>query len=264
MFRLLSTALFGSTVLLGTAARADLPEVAFGPTFDALCAEIRTATSCDECTCSPLTSTIGPDSAEVPYAVLVKVESKAGAAEPIKTRFTVALGSKTGLKHAGVIHETDSTTENTTYIDVELKRGQTFDDTCLKCDHEGVGLVHIFDLALKSTRMYQDESYQMHEEKGELGALLTCFGSPMACYGTPLSMSLVTDQPPMAPGDKGKKGVKMSWARTWKIGGHNKMQVVLGKLTGNAASAAKDVVDTAPREFHFGEIPGRAGTVKAK
>lgn len=263
MIRPLSTALLGSTLLLAASARADLPEVAFGPSFEKLCGELRAATSCDECACSALTSSIGPDSAEVPYAVLVKLESKPGS-DPVKTRFAVAVGNKDGLKHAGVIHETTSTTENTTYIDVEVKKMQTFDDTCLKCDHEGVGLVHLFDLGLKSIRMYQDESYQMFEEKTEVGALLTCFGSPMACYGTPLSMSVVTDEPPMAPGDKGKKGVKVTWSRTWKIGGKNKMQVVLGPLTGNGAKTAKGIIDTDPNEFHFGEIPTRTHSVKAK
>lgn len=263
MLRPLSAALLSPILFIGMAARADLPEVAFGPSFDKLCGEIRAATSCDDCACSPLTSSIGPDSADVPYAVLVKLESKPGS-DPVKTRFTVAVGNKDGLKHAGVIHETDSTGENTTYVDVEVKKMQTFDDTCLRCDHEGVGLVHIFDLVLKSNRMYQDEGYQMHDEKGELGVLLTCFGTPMACYGTPLSMSLVTDQPPMAPGDKGKKGVKVTWSRTWKIGGRNKMQVVLGPLTGNGAKTAKGIIDTDPNDFHFGEIPTRTHSVKAK
>ena len=124
--------------------------------------------------------------------------------------------------------------------------------------------MHLFDLNLKSTRAYQDESYQMFEERNELGALLTCFGAPMVCYGTPLALSTVTDQPPMAPGDKGKKGKKESWSRTWKIGGRNKMQVVLGPITGNAAKAAKAVMDTDPKEFHFGEVPSRAHTVRAK
>lgn len=263
MIRPLSFALVGSALFLTASARADLPEVAFGPSFDKLCGELRAATSCDECACSPVTSSIGPETADVPYAVLVKLESKPGA-EPVKTRFAVAVGNKDGLKHAGVIHETDSTAENTTYIDVEVKKMQTFDDTCLKCDHEGVGLVHIFDLALKSTRMYQDESYQMFEERGEYGVLMTCFGSPMACYGTALSMSLVTDEPPMAPGDKGKKGKKVTWSRTWKIGGKNKMQVVLGPLTGNGSSTVKGTIDTDPNEFHFGEIPTRTHSVKAK
>lgn len=251
------------TFLCVAPVRADLPEVAFGAPFEQFCAEARTATTCEDCVCSAVTSTIGPETAAVPYAVLVKLESKPGT-DPFKVRYAMGVGDKNGLKFAGVVHETESSTESTTYIEVEVKKGGTFDDTCLTCDHQGVGLVHLFDLVLKSSRMYQDETHQMYDERVELGALLTCFGTPTVCYGTPLGMSMVTDQPPMAPGDKGKKGKKETWSRTWKIGGHNKMQVVLGNLTGNAASAAKKFVDQDPREFHFGEIPTRQNSVRAK
>jgi len=263
MLRLLSATLLAPTLFFGVSARADLPEVAFGPTFDALCGEIRAAAACEDCTCSPVTASFGPDTATTPYLVVVKAESKPGT-EPVKTRFTLAAGDKNGLKHVGVIHQTDSTSENTTYVDIEVKKSQTFDDTCLKCDHEGVGQVHLLDVVLKSSRMYQDEDYLMNDEKTELNVLISCFGAPTACYGTGLGMSVVTDILPAAPGDKGKKGVKISSSRTWKMGGRNKMQVVLGPLTGNGAKAAKDALDTDSREFHFAELPTRKATAKVQ
>ena len=252
-----------STFLLVGPARADLPEVAFGPIFERLCADIRTKTSCDDCECTPLTSSIDANHDTSPYAILVRLTSKPGA-EVYKERFHLAVGSRTALKDVGAILHTEGSDGNTPAVDVDVHKTDTFDDTCLRCDHEGVGLVHIFDVTLKQSRTGQDEQHDLTEKRSEARALLTCFGAPMECYGMPLGVSKQTDRLSTSPGDKGKKGKKESWSRTWKIGGHNKMQIVFGAPTGNAAKDAKLLFDTESRELHFGEIPHRPTSIRVR
>jgi hypothetical protein len=244
-------------------ARADLPEVAFGPSFDAVCAELKNASDCEDCSCTARTASFA-DSTETPYAVLVELKSPDGAT-PFKYRYAIAAGSSAGLKPAGFIYRREFSGDEAGQCEVEFRKTQSFDDTCLKCDHEGVGPVHIFDLIMKTTRSYQEEdSIQMYDEVVEVGGLVTCFGSPVACYSTPLSMSTVVNEPPMAPGDKGKKGRKKSWSRTWKIGGRDKMEIVLGALQGNAAKDVESFIDEAPRAFNFGDIPTRKSSTRAE
>jgi hypothetical protein len=264
--RLALAAVLGASLMLSAPARADLPEVAFGPVFEALCDDLRKSSDCAGCVCNPITSSSPTDNnnPEIAHGILVKLESKPDS-DPFKTRFFVAIGSDKKLRNAGLIHKADATSEFPVYPELEWKKVEQFNDQCLACDHENVGLVHIFDLVIKDVTMFQNEIYESFEKHTTLNLLLTCFGAPEAtCYSTPLGMSERTDRMSMAPGDKGKKGKTESWSRTWKIGGRNKMQVVLGPLTGNLAGAMKKAgLEKDRNEFHFGDIPTRAFTGKA-
>lgn len=268
MPRHLLTLLPAVMALLSSSARADLPEVAFGPVFDALCSDLKASSECSDCTCTPITQS-SPDASllgrqpALAHAILVKLENTPVGDTPHRLRYFVALGSDQKLFNGGELERVDSTSESAVYTTLEVEKAIQFDDTCLRCDHEGVGLVHIFDVTLARTSLSTEDGATW-ETQAKTRLLVTCFGQDDAmCYATPLGMTQQKNRPSMDPADKGERGKLESFARGWKIGGRDKMQIVLTPWSGNLAKSLADTsYVTEPREFHFGDVPGRASTMK--
>lgn len=249
--------------LLAPAARADLPEAAFGPVFERFCDDLKKVADCSDCTCSPITSssasrdTLGADP-DFAHAILVKLETPAGVS-PGKVRFHLAIGSDSRLTNGGEFFRGDFTDEAPRYVDIEVKKAEQVLDVCLKCDHENAGLVHLFDVVLKSNQASQSEDYAFWEEHEHISVLLTCMKETQPnCFGTLLGSSSQRIRPPMAPGDKGEKGKKETTSRTWKLGGRNKLQIVLSPFTGHKAKDINAMVKSEPSSFNFMDLPQRA------
>lgn len=262
-----------AALIIAAPARADLPEVAFGPVFEQLCDDLRKASDCTDCRCQPVTSTpldgvpadADPDLA---HAFIVKLESpppEVGPGEPFthKVRFHLAVGSDRRLEPAGLLLGRDSTPENIAYLDVELRRLTRFHDLCLKCDHENAGLVHLLHVTLKEQRLEDRENFEVWELNHDRDVLVACYKKEsLDCFSTPLGETKQENRQPQAPGDKGVKGRKQSWSRTWKIGGRNQMEVVLGPVKGNLAKEAKAALGDDASTFNFTDLPIRKSATK--
>jgi|GEM_PF-3102152 len=262
-------AVFASTIALATTAHAELPSGVSKDAFATACGELKAAAACDECECEVVTTTDGPTidretQPVIAYAMVVKVSTPAAAVTPGRTapfisRLYMVVGSASELHNAGLLVNGDSAGGDVVYLELNKVKPSQFNDVCLVCDHENAGLVHVFDLTIEKTAIAEREDYEHWKTVEEMHELVTCFGpAGPQCFATPLGGSTITQREPQAPGDKPKPGKKSSWKRSWKIGGHNKMQVVLGPISGNlAAKTKKDAIGTDGNAFNFTDLPGR-------
>jgi len=250
-------------------ARADLPPVVFSDAFKALCTELRAAADCADCGCDAMTSTsadgIAPGTQpDFAYAVIVRLQSPSDKVTPestatFKTRFFIAYGSDAGLKNGGLLHSGDATNDAVSFTDIDVKKSFQFSDICLSCDHQNAGLVHLFDVVLKHTRIDERDNYERWETTTDEHMLVACYRrDDNMCFATRLGVTEQTSRQPQAPGDRPKPGKKQSWSRSWKIGGRAKMQLVLGTITGNkAAEIKKSDIGQDPSAFNFTDLPIR-------
>jgi hypothetical protein len=254
-------ALFSMSLLGPSMARADLPEVVSSPVFEGVCEALRTSTSCDDCACKPLTSTFGSAESDARHTILVRLDSPTDAAGgKFISHLAFVVGDETALRPVGVLHSSTSTTEDVRFTEVELNGTQVFNDS----DEEDPSFVHLFDIVIRSTRMREGETFSMLEDISEMGLLVACMGPTFACHALPISTFSVTNTLPSAPGDKGKKGKKTGWSRTWKMGGKGGKFLVLGPLTGAKANEVKPLFDSEPRQLRLSELPQRKHVISAR
>jgi hypothetical protein len=264
------SALLASIGVSDTNARADVPSGISEEAFTKACGVLKAAASCEECECKAVATTDSGDVdretwPEMAYALVVKVATPLANVTPERTapfvaRHYMLVGSASKLQNAGLLVNANGAPAETVYVEVKAVKTSQFNDVCLTCDHENAGLVHLFDLVMERTSIVERDSQEQWETVDETRALVACFGRTTPhCFATPLGLRTHTQRQPQAPGDKPKTGKRSTWKRGWKIGGHNKMQVVLGPIRGNlAGKTKKGAIGTDANAFNFADLQLRA------
>ncbi|MCA9515398.1 MAG: hypothetical protein KC635_10675 [Myxococcales bacterium] len=256
--RVVAPAALLALLALAPAARADVPAWTDGPVFAATCKTAAAAAGCPSCRCEAVTSTssigVTSDATDIRDAVVVELRGEA-AGKPFR-QVHVFLGDDKQAVDGGVLATFGNLPGPHHGEGYELVSTKQVMDMCPgACDWDAVGLVHLFEV--RETSREGDGSEATVPET-TVTSLIACMEHDKrpGCWYLGLGVS-TQDVTKPAGGGKEKRGKKRSWARTWKIGGKSGAELVLGKVTGNAARdlIERSGLETGKKTLHLGEIP---------
>lgn len=224
-------------VLLGAVAHADIPEVD-ARVLAVPCAAAKALDGCPTCTCrlrtqsSPDTG-IAPALLTTPIAALIDVEGT--RADGAYAAVHVIMGNGERLEHVGRLAESRqvNAAAGAMYVQLAVTSGRQVFQTCARCEHPAVGLVHPFELTTTLSTM---DGTTFQERVVEETRAVVCFDQDArpVCATIAVRFEERLTEPAMAPGMRTKVLSRAGFQRTWKLGARG--DLVLGAASGKLAT----------------------------
>jgi hypothetical protein len=204
-------------LFVGSGARADLPDLPLDTLLAKPCGEAKAAAACPECVCEPYTQTYSPDQfdqdEQMMHGLAVHLEGKSTAGAPVK-RYVAMFGNPSGFTYAGVL--VDYSGGARAVMTASVRGAERFMDMCPgACEHDPVGIVHIFEVT-RTSKSISEDPMSWDTTEAELAVCYEQDKRP-TCWSVPLSASNVGSTVPDSPGDKPKVKTKSEWKWKWSI-----------------------------------------------